>query len=302
MTPSFLALTRKPVKDIFRVHDALFWYSQRACTFFRQELPVPTKYYLHPVGPQQVQIVFALGDIHGLWNQLNAVINTNIRQNSRLRRFGESTKVEVVVLQCGDFGYWPHTGQAADAVSNIKNAVPFLHDGHVKIFWCDGNHENHDELDALERRHPGQPFLEVAPHIHFATFDSVLKLAAGNVLFAGGAVSSDKAGRTPGESWWAQETIDDADMARLPEVADMGPPRGWTSSCRTRHRACSPRRAGRIPPKYTILRACIWISFSVATALNAGFTGTTTNTPPEIVKGVNGRGWGQWALAVNAGA
>lgn len=179
---------------------------------------MPTKYYLHPVGPQQVQIVFILGDIHGLWNQLNAVINTNIRQNSRLRRFAESTKVEVVVLQCGDFGYWPHTGQAADAVSNIKNAVPFLHDGHVKLFWCDGNHENHDALDALERRYPGQPFIEVAPHIHFATFGSVLKLAAGTVLFAGGAVSSDKEGRTPGESWWAQETIDDADMARLPEA------------------------------------------------------------------------------------
>jgi len=98
--------------------------------------------------------------------------------------------------------------------------VDFLKDGRVKIYWCDGNHENHDALDALEANHPGEPFIPVMPGVFFAAFGSILTLLDGTrVMFCGGAQSDpeDIKEREPHKSWWPQETIDQADMARLPD-------------------------------------------------------------------------------------
>lgn len=105
--------------------------------------------------------------------------------------------------------------------------MPGILDGRIKIYWCDGNHEDHDALDKLEalkargQKFPGEKpaerFIEIMPGVHFAPFGSVLRLFDGTtVLFCGEADSIDKARRTPGKSWWAQETIDENDMAKLP--------------------------------------------------------------------------------------
>ena len=167
------------------------------------------------------QLVFVLGDIHGAFSRLNTFINKEIRMNKTVRTLANEIiaagdELEVLFFQCGDFCFfWP----GEDNSQAIKNRVYFLKDGLVKIFFCDGNHENHDALDELERQHPGQPFIEVASGVYFATFGSVLTLVDGsNVLFAGGAESCDSRDRIAGLEWWPQEGIDDGDMAKLPPV------------------------------------------------------------------------------------
>lgn len=137
---------------------------------------------------------------------------------------------------CGDFGYWPHTAPAhtwfpAAEIAppagdtkpyGIKTAVPFLKDGHIKIYWCDGNHENHDTLDELECLHMDMPFIPVMSSVYFARFGSVLTLLDGTrVMFCGGAASDDADERIPGLEWWPQEAVDAADMQHLPHPSSQ---------------------------------------------------------------------------------
>ena len=144
-------------------------------------------------------------------------------------------ELDVLILQCGDFGFWPHTETAYrwDAPGDItdsqgryalKTDVGFLKNGRVSIYWCDGNHENHDVLDDLEAKHCDVAFIPVMPGVFYAPFGSVLTLLDGTtVMFCGGAESSprDISARTPGFSWWRQEGIDNSDMARLPDPKEV---------------------------------------------------------------------------------
>ncbi len=168
------------------------------------------------------QIIYAMGDIHADFGQLNTFINKKIRCNRKIQELAQNYELEFIILQCGDFAFfWPNY----DHSKAIKNRVDFLQDGHVKIYWCDGNHDDHDALDALETAHPDTPFIEVAPQVYFATFGSVLTLLDGTkVLFAGGGDCEydDKKKRISKErlrgrkTWWKQEGIDEKDMQNLP--------------------------------------------------------------------------------------
>lgn len=193
---------------------------------------------------KQAQLVHIMGDIHGDWAFLNTFINRKIRKNGALRaKAAEYDEFEVVFLMCGDFGYWPHTdphhtyfilGQTQPADGDdkpygIKNAVDFIKDGHIKIYWCDGNHENHDALDELERLLPDTPFPPVMPGVYFARFGSVLTLLNGTtVMFCGGAASDDANLREAYKDWWWQERVDAADMERLPDPDET--PVDWVIS------------------------------------------------------------------------
>ncbi|MDR2605018.1 MAG: metallophosphoesterase, partial [Desulfovibrio sp.] len=159
------------------------------------------------------QQIYVLGDIHGDWGSLNAFINKNIRHSKQIAELkAQYDELEAVILQVGDFGYWPHRNSI-----NINNSVDGIKGNRVKIFWCDGNHENHDVLDELQAGQPDKPFIEICPSVYFATFGSMLTLIDGTtVMFCGGADSIDKHFRIPRVSWWKQEVIDDADMAKLP--------------------------------------------------------------------------------------
>lgn len=182
---------------------------------------------------KKAQLVHICGDFHGEWDRLNVFINQKIRQSKKVRALAAAyDELEVLILQCGDFGYWPHlsplpeclrTGGRADLrrlEEAIRNQVDFLKDGQVKVYWTDGNHEDHDALDDLEAKHSGEAFLSVMPGVFFAPFGSILTLVDGTrVMFCGGAESGplDIQDRVPGFSWWPQEGIDDKDMARLPD-------------------------------------------------------------------------------------
>ena len=174
-------------------------------------------------------MIHVLGDLHSDWSALNAFISKSLRFSRSFRACASAyDEMEVLVLQTGDFGYWPHHHgkrrmNGRGTVWNrygIKNAVSGIRDGLVKIYWCDGNHENHDALDKLEALNPGRPFIPTMEGVYYASFGSVLELLDGTrVMFCGGEESSDKDWRVPGESWWPQESIGQQDTARLPDPA-----------------------------------------------------------------------------------
>ncbi len=169
------------------------------------------------------QVIYAMGDVHLNFEKINVFIEKNIRKNKKFQSIAKDDELEIIILQCGDFGFfWP----GFDNSKAIKNEVDFLKDGYVKIYWCAGNHEDHDELDYIKRKNPNQAFYQVAPHIYYANFASVLTLFDGTkIMFCGGGESAvqDRANRIKYEHntneriWWAQEGISDKDMKLLPD-------------------------------------------------------------------------------------
>ncbi len=99
--------------------------------------------------------IYILGDVHGDFGALNKFINREIRQNKAAQSpRGFMKKVDdlqVIILQVGDFAYF-WTGY--DNTGAIKNHIDWLggQGGLCPLFWCGGNHEDWDALDALGGR------------------------------------------------------------------------------------------------------------------------------------------------------
>jgi len=144
-----------------------------------------------------------VGDIHGEFAKLNKIIN---RRRDSID----------MILQCGDWGYWPkfHGTTYVDRITgkvkiennyNVKN-------GKTKIYFCDGNHEDHESLNKLESN-------EIIPNIFYMKRGTTLTLDDGRVvLFIGGASSIDKEFRTPGYDWFPEEAITQQDIYNLPDM------------------------------------------------------------------------------------
>ncbi len=131
-------------------------------------------------------IIMVMGDVHGEWGKLYSLINN---------------KKPGIILQCGDFGYFP----------KFKDYHPHhIKNGDCKIYWCDGNHSDHDTLRKIKRT-------EIRPNIFYMRRGSTLTLPdVRTVLFMGGAESIDKHLRTPGIDWFPQEVISQVDFNNLP--------------------------------------------------------------------------------------
>ncbi|NCD12782.1 MAG: metallophosphoesterase [Epsilonproteobacteria bacterium] len=147
--------------------------------------------------------IWVVGDIHAEWPKFNKWLS---RKN-----------YPDIVLQVGDFGWWPHyhnrqglSGKKFFDQYGIRNKT-------TKIFWCDGNHENHDDLQALVKKHGITP-IEVMPNVFYCPRGSTISINGKNILFFGGASSIDKEMRIPGDSWWPGENISQRDMASLPDM------------------------------------------------------------------------------------
>ena len=129
-----------------------------------------------------------MGDVHGEIPKLNNFINK---------------KSPDIILQCGDFGWWPSFPNNVDKKAKFKN---------TKVYFCDGNHEEHTFLEQDGLIH------ELCDNTFWCSRGSTLKLPDGRiVLFIGGASSTDKGYRKPGETWFQEEDITDDDMQRALE-------------------------------------------------------------------------------------
>ena len=136
--------------------------------------------------------ILILGDAHGYWMSLNQIVKA-MRPD--------------LVLQCGDFGYFPKFKLYCPE-NRLANRAP--------IHWCDGNHEDHESLAKFRSDPPAGH--EVATNVFYQERGSTLTLPDGRtVLFMGGADSIDKKERTSGRDWFPEELITEADLARLPD-------------------------------------------------------------------------------------
>ncbi len=140
--------------------------------------------------------IFITGDIHGDidWGKLNT------------KRFPEQkslTKDDYLIV-AGDFGVIWGQDKTEKYMLKVYGSRNFT------TLFVDGNHENHDALDAypVEMWNGGK--------IHRVT-DSVIHLMRGQIyeidgrsfFTMGGAASSDVEYRTEGKSWWAREMPSD---------------------------------------------------------------------------------------------
>lgn len=142
--------------------------------------------------------VIVVGDTHRDFGRLNELI---------------SKRKPAIVLQCGDFGYWPREplsqiyGRNCPSYPKERPAPKVPED--TKVFWCDGNHEDHQELGLRTTD-------ELWPNVWYMPRGSLLDLPDGRrVMFVGGAESIDKHSRTIGVDWFPEERISYADVMKL---------------------------------------------------------------------------------------
>lgn len=140
--------------------------------------------------------VLLLGDVHGS--------NGWLRVAARTAHALGITKI----LQLGDFGFWPHYASGKEFLDRGRDSMRRYG---CEAWWVDGNHENHDWLDA--QPHDEDGFWRLDNLIHIGR-GARWEWAGRTFLGCGGAYSIDKPYRREGESWWAGETITEGDIER----------------------------------------------------------------------------------------
>lgn len=150
--------------------------------------------------------ILIAGDSHGEWGKLNQLI---------------SKKQPDMLIVGGDFGFFPNLvevkinygwgGTSSRYVKKESNCLSKIKPGKTKIYWIDGNHEDHI---ALNKYQDGK-IHELEKNIFYCSRGSSLMLPDGrNILFIGGAKSTDKNIRTEGLDWFREETISNKDYDR----------------------------------------------------------------------------------------
>lgn len=118
-----------------------------------------------------------------------------------------------LVIVCGDFGWWPHKHWGQNFLDRCQRLI----DQHgIDLWFIDGNHDKHPgpdglfalPLDAAGFGVAGDRFRYIPRGTRF-TLDDV------EFIGHGGAWSVDWADRTPGDTWWPEEEITEADIRRL---------------------------------------------------------------------------------------
>lgn len=100
------------------------------------------------------------------------------------------------ILHVGDFGYWPRDGAGPRYYRKVVEALRFRN---MKLYWVDGNHEDHFVLHASEGI--GNEVIRHLPRGHRWQWWGKTWMGIG------GAVSVDKKWRVPGIDWFPEETI-----------------------------------------------------------------------------------------------
>lgn len=116
------------------------------------------------------------------------------------------------IVQCGDFGFWCDTPETTRFLSSLQAD---LDEYEMRLYWVDGNHEDHDRIARGWRGAP-----PTVPALT-AGYDRIWYLPRGyrwqwfgkTWMAVGGAVSVDRLDRTEGKSWWPAETLTDEQIA-----------------------------------------------------------------------------------------
>jgi hypothetical protein len=116
------------------------------------------------------------------------------------------------IIQLGDFGFWPRHPDGRRFLTIVTAGV--TRSG-IPVDFLDGNHEDHASL----RRRAAAPY-EVAAGVRHLPRGSRFAYDGVRFLALGGAHSIDRPLRKVGVNWFAEETLDLADLER----AESGAP------------------------------------------------------------------------------
>ncbi len=120
-----------------------------------------------------------VGDVHGEFMYLDYVI-------------GQEQPQAVVVA--GDFGYWPRLTTAS-------------YDFEVPVYFVDGNHEDHNQLDGLVEQYGKENPIEVGKNCYYIPRGCIWTIGQSTLCGLGGAFSIDWQWRIPGRTWFIQEEL-----------------------------------------------------------------------------------------------
>jgi predicted phosphodiesterase len=148
--------------------------------------------------------ILVLGDTHGDNSAIGAI-------HAAIQRWSPD-----LIVQVGDFGYWPGTGPQ-HFLANLDKAC---RKRGLRTIWVDGNHENHRRLGSATKD-PGL-YRMYGTTLFYAARGARLPMGAGEFpwLFLGGAHSTDRESRTEGRDWFPEEAASDAQFA----AAEAGGP------------------------------------------------------------------------------
>jgi Icc-related predicted phosphoesterase len=139
-------------------------------------------------------MIYILGDLHGDWSELH-----NIQ---------EHVNEDDIVIQVGDFGIYER---------ELKYISLEFPDGFpCKVYVVDGNHEDFNIINTWSKDEP----TEFAPNFFYMPRGYVTEIEGELFGFLGGAESVDKAWRTLGVDWFAEELVSQEDVDRLVKNLD----------------------------------------------------------------------------------
>lgn len=131
-------------------------------------------------------VVFA-GDSHG-----------NMPYMMRVLEIAKNAEAGLVI-QVGDFGFWPNSTYAKKVGKKFEAAG-------LPLWVVDGNHDDPVERVKFTAEPTFKPGLTAMPR------GAVTQIGTKRVGFMGSAVSVDQEVRMPGRSWWPEEIMCDAEM------------------------------------------------------------------------------------------
>jgi len=144
-----------------------------------------------------IRRVLIAGDTHGNTAWVETLTRTATAQGCS------------VIIQVGDFGYFPNLPEGPRFLAAVDAACAA---NDVELCFIDGNHDDHG---ALAEHRQADNLVRLTDHVTYIPRGARLKLGGVALGFLGGAFSVDWRYRTHGIDWWAQETTDQSDVARL---------------------------------------------------------------------------------------
>lgn len=118
------------------------------------------------------------------------------------------------IAHVGDFGFWPRHPDGAKYLAAISEAC-VAH--RIPLWFCDGNHEDHDSLPHDSADEP----VEVVPSVYWVPRGVTLDWDSTRILFMGGAVSIDQFARYPGKTWFPTEVPSEGHWLRAAAATDV---------------------------------------------------------------------------------
>lgn len=160
-----------------------------------------------------MSIIIYCGDLHGHSNAMG-----------HIDQLAENLHADYIV-QCGDMGFfWP----GSPTVEEYFKKRTRHKNRKIPWFVIDGNHENHDELDARWFAAGKTSIVEVLPLCYHVRRNTTITLGGVKHLFCGGAKSTD---RGPGDEfygvrriWWPQEAPSNQEIEKFHTLLETEQP------------------------------------------------------------------------------